>query len=377
MLPVVVAVAVYRIAETERRREMFIRLTAAAVASALFLALLYFWHLGTLAGATNGSAKQHLNASYAKTLAATSLFPRISYLARSITENPLHWVLLLLGASGVMSSYKLGRARALLILAFLLPLFSVAIYRNAFPYYYAFMLAPGAVLWAAAAGRAELRKYVWLAAVVLLGFTFVHHQRALSTAANDQERTVAMVHAMFSQPVSYIDRCSMIASFPQAGLFMSSWWIENYAEVGRPIMREILANAQPVFVIANSPLLIRALQGERAPGNGAQLMYEDQAALQSNYVHQWGPIWIAGKALPVTANAREEEFLISGDYRLESRDPVVIDGVPHSPGMRLAIGRGVHRFASPSGPQFITLRWVEAGRPPSATSPYELGFGRF
>jgi len=376
ILPLVVAVAVWRLADRERRRETFIRLLAAAITSVVFLGLLYAWHVSTLAGATSVEAQQGLAASYSKTLGDMPFFPRRPYFLRSVTENPAHWLLLLLGIAAVGGGFRKTRARTLALLAFLLPLLSVAFYRNAFPYFYGVILAPAAIFFSAAASRPELRKILGPVALLLAAGGALHHQQALSDSAKDQERTIEAVHAMFPKPVAYIDRCSMIATFPQVGMFLSTWWMENYVVAGKPVVRDMLVRKQPVFVIADSPFLFAALEGQPAAEMRGGFLEEDRRALRSNYVHHWGTVWVAGKIIEATPAGSEVEFLIGGPYSVESSQPVQIDGRWISHGQTLRIEPGKHRIAAARA-QRVLFRW-EAGLPrQNANVPTELGFGRF
>ena len=375
-LPLVVAIGLCRLVESADRRQAFLRLGLAGASSILFLFLLYAWHVSTLAPASAAEAQAHLSESYRATLAETPFFPRLGYFLRSTVENPVHWLALLLGISAVAANGRRnGRTRTLLLLSFLLPLGALLFYRNAFPYFYAFMLAPAAVLFAAAASRPELERHVWAPALVMGGAALFHHQGSLSAANVSQRQAVEAVHAMFPQPVPYLDRCSMIGSFPQSGIFLSTWWIENYLAAGRPLVRDLLVRTQPVFVIANSPVLAAALEARSpAPGDG-RLLDADGTVLRSNYVHHWGPIWVAGKTLHAGPAPAPTEFLIAGNYRFEGRAPLLIDGRAVAPGNVARLGRGVHAIASPSGRQNVVLRW--AVDRPDGRAPRQLGFGRF
>ena len=376
-LPLFVAIALYRLATSDDRRDAFVKLAAAAGSALLSLALLYAWHVSTLARTPSGAAAAGLSSSYAKALRDIPFFPRLGYFLRAFEENPLHWLLLLLGISAVIGSLRTNRARSLLLLSFLLPLLSILFYRNAFTYYYAFVMAPAAVLFAAAAARDELKPLVGLGAVLLAGGAVYHHQRALSPDAADQRRTVEAVHAMFPRPVAYIDRCSIIASFPQAGLFMSTWWFENYIAARRPVMRDLLISKHPVFVVVDSPLLSDALEGDSRSAAGAGLMPADRETLRSNYVHQWGPIWIAGKQLALARAEQQAEFLIPGGYVLEAAAPILFDAHAIVPGEIVQISAGEHMTAAQSGVQRITFRWAAARPVREKDAPRELGFGRF
>lgn len=376
-LPLILAAGLYRLSPVDGRRETFLRLLLGAATALLSLALLYGWHVSTLAGATNGVAQDHLASSYSKTVGNSSFLPGIAWLRRALVENPLHWIILIFGIAGAAANFRADKARGLMLLAFLLPLLTISFYRNAFPYFYAFIMAPASILFAAALGRREVRKYVLHIALVWVGSAIVHHQQALSEDAEQQQQTVQLVHRLFPQPVPYIDRCSMIGSFPQSGVFLSTWWLENYRDVGKPIMRDLLRQTQPLFIIANSPRLREALEGDTSVRSRLSLFQEDRELLRSNYIHYSGPIWIAGKRVLASGSSVDTEFMIAGEYVVESGGAVSFDGRSYESGEKLEVARGVHRVGSAGTPQYVTFRWasVPAIDQPAASS--ELTFGRF
>jgi hypothetical protein len=177
--------------------------------------------------------------------------------------------------------------------------------------------------------------------------------------------------------VAYIDRCSTISSFPQAGIFLSSWWLENYVAAGRPVLREMIARNEPVFVLVNSPVLTEAFGLRPKVRVKWSLLPEDRDALRSNYVHYWGPLWIAGKWLTASAQARATEVLIPGAYVVQSERPVTIDRQTVFPHQSVVLRKGRHLVASPDGPQRVLLRWGSQLPRLEASAPRELEFGRF
>ena len=376
-LPLVLAVATYRLAKAPQRRAMFLRLLFGAISSFLFLAILYWWHLSSLAIPSDDGPQQHLAASYTKMIANTPWLPSWKWFRRALFENPLHWIVLLIGIWAAAASYRRGGARALVLLAFLLPLLTITFYRNAFPYFYGFALAPAAIVFAAATNIRAVRNLILLVVFVLTAFTFVHHRNALSEDAKEQRRAVQLVHYLFPKPVPYLDRCSMIGSYPQSGTFLGTWWLENYVAAGQPVMRDVLLRSQPVFAIANSPQLKKALDGWSETKERLWLLEQDDEVLRSNYVHYSGPVWVAGKRLQISGNPTETEFLIGGEYVVESDGPIDFDGHTVSPGERLTIQPGVHRISGANGSQQILFRWAAIPALGSTSPPSELKFGRF
>jgi hypothetical protein len=186
------------------------------------------------------------------------LFPTSRYLILSAFDNLFIW-LLLVDAAGILvyRMWRLDRLpETLLLAALLLPLTTLAYYRNAFPYFYLFIMPPALVvcglrvetlLTRMKSGSSTAR--LLLAAVtagVVLNFG-TNFPRVTEDQVTTQRRIVDAVHEMFPEPVPYIDRNSMIASFPHVGFFMSTWGMESYHGAGRPIFEHLLRTAAPKF----------------------------------------------------------------------------------------------------------------------------------
>ena len=109
-----------------------------------------------------------------------------------------------------------------------------------------------------------------------------------------------------------------------------------------------------------------------------ELFPKDTAALESSYIHHWGPIYVAGKRfdLAQTASPRTFEILLGGAYRLESERPVRIDGRTYEPGESVFLPVGPHMISADPDAEELTLRWAAAGPAPERPAPTEpLFFG--
>jgi hypothetical protein len=192
----------------------------------------------------------------------------------------------------------------------------------------------------------------------------------------DTQRSVlGAVHEIFPEAVPYIDRCSMVASFPKAGFFMSTWGIETYRKKGAPDFSQLIEEQRPVFVLANSATLRAALNGAPRKPKRA-LLPRDEAVLRANYIPHWGPIWVAGKRFTELPNSGFE-MLIPAAYTVEATGSVVIDGKPIGPGGVMFLQAGHHEMDAPAGSFPVTLRWGEHLRMPSAAAPKETVFHGF
>lgn len=386
-LPVFAVLLLALALERGPRRAVSAGLTFALALAALF-AVLYALHDRSLAPPPELAAAAYVERAGAKTIMWDTLVPRLPYLVGALGRDPVLFVLLLFGLVGAFGRLLRGPARAgaLRLLALALPLGSIAVYRNAFPYFYVFALPPAMALVALAAerlradhaaGRVPLRPALaWAALAVALllpfGATLADHARLLPDRTLAQRAVLAEVHRIFPEPVTYIDRNGMVASFPKVGLFMSTWGMEGYRAAGRPVMARILREARPPLLVANHPALY--LADPEVPARIPEtyrLLPADYTALRANFLHHWGPLYVAGKAfdLGLAGAARDFEILVAGVYRLEAAGPVILDGVPLRPGETVALAAGRHEIAA-SGPALrAVLRWAAVPAPPAAPPP--------
>ena len=351
----------------QRVAEFFIFGVSALMA---FLAI-YLMHRYSLDAAKSYSAMNTVGKSTDKVILFDHLFPRREYIDSTLSHDSLIWFLLLAGFGAAIGTTLIQKRhrRGMGLVGMGLPLLTLAFYRNAFPYYYVFALAAPAVLVAGVIALAEKRlgntkiwyfRIVFVVLVILLSISLVGRY-----ASNNVDRTISQrqlidsVHRMFPQPVPYIDRSSMIPSFRKVGFFMSTWGIENYRESGHPIMRDLLVEQRPVFLIANVHSLM--LNHPYRIGRHSLIM-EDFDVLRNNFIPHWGIIWIAGKKLDLVMGGAEYQFeiLLPGTYTVEGQASVVIDGIERVPGASIELGTGYHTALSHQASRSITLRWGTA-----------------
>lgn len=352
-----------------RRRARFLHLAVLGSATAVSVIALSLLHRSSLAASpTFGRALTGLGRAGQKVLGG-EFFPRKWYLIRSLLENPLVWLLILGGLgivlAGLFSRRPARRRTAVVLLALAVPMFTIALYRNAFPYFYVFALAPASLLVAQAfdqlgslraSGRLR-RALLWIVAigVFVTGLrNFREHRWPMQAA---QRQVIATVHEMFPEPVPYIDRCSMISSFPKVGFFFSSWGMENYrAGLTRPLT-EVVRDHHPPFLLANTPTLNLQYSDEFAMRLPYALTREDWRTLRKTYIHHWGIIFVAGKRLDFpAAEPVSFEILVPGIYTLEADMAIRLDGERLLPGETIGLEVGLHTAWS-ENPTYALLRW--------------------
>lgn len=376
--PALLAMAAWRLHRAEGPKDLLVRLGLGAAGAAMLFALFYFVHLSLLPSASTAVAQGMMTSAYDKTLLSAGLLPRLDTLLRGAMLAPVQTILLIAG--GIAAMLALGdrrdRPRLSTMLVAASPLMTFLFYRNAFPYFVGFIFPAAMLLAGYAAERLAARKALLAALqIAMIGSAGVQYGKVLDQSREAQEEIVAAVHAIFPQPIAYIDRSSMIASFSKQGFFMSTWGLEDYRARGVPIFAEILRTSAPPLLIANSPALQSALGGDPSAPS-LSLLPEDAAVLRDNYIHHWGALWVAGKNLRLGPQPTPFEIAIPGTYTVEADAPVRIDRRRQIPGSSIELGRGTHQGYA-EGPVDLRLRWGDNLRRPAhapSTDPIFRGF---
>lgn len=303
-----------------------------AVSAGISAALLLVLHWTTMSSLPTESVADFGTRTAAKTLGSPVWFPRIDYLRMYIKWQPLPWLLIAVGTMMALARRRFDLA------ALALALLPIAIYRNAFPYYYVMMLAPASVLAGFAVQEASslVRKYSSeflgssLVAVIWLGLLYQGLAYAGRFRFDDQvnqRRLVSAVHQVFREPVNYIDRCGMISSFRKVNFFMSTWGMDGYRERNQPFMPAAIRDSRPAFVLVNSGNL-----NPDRPSSGG-LLEEDYVLIDRFYPKYWGPLRVAGASAKLSGGLPTKlQVPFPGQYRLDADGPVVVDGVPRRQG---------------------------------------------
>jgi hypothetical protein len=370
-------VAALPLLETSGRRRALERFIVFAVSGVVFSAVFFALHVLTLTEA-GGAAEATLSKATDRLINLDKPFPKTSYLIASLRWETFRWVLLLaglviLGGELLHRRETTERIRRLQVLSLALPLATLYFYRNTYAYYYVTIL-PGGCLVAGYVWRLieNVRARPILVAVLafMTAFPVVRSTWRWYTHNNHDETVVQRdiieaVHEIFPEPVGYIDRCGMIASFSKVGPFMSTWGMGDYRRRGADIMAQLLRERQPKFVLANSPALDLSRPLRQVPA-GYRWRAGDLQLLQESFVHHWGPIWVAGKALEAkSAEPLSFELLIAGLYTVEANGPVEIDGALRQPGDVIELAQGRHTFRAPNeSARRVILRWGASLRRP-------------
>ena len=391
-MPIFAAFMLIQLAQPEHRSRQIKQWFLTFVTAGVGFVALYGLHLWLAGSASSGSASVTLSHAYEKTILTGDFFPRWEFFQRTLIGDFVVWSAIIIGfilALRQLRNPDLSRRQTgLYLLALSLPIFTLLFYRNAFPYYYVFLMAPVSLLagaaWEALPWRQnqdQARKIARVCLVMLFAASAIHGV-GKSTGFNlyPQRQMLSVIHQIFPTPVPYIDRSSMVSSFPKTGIFMSSWGIENYHDAGVPLLKAAIEEKQPQFLLAN----IEALDVHR-PHNNSQahsariLLREDYEALMANYLPHWGPLYLPGKRFKLESSNRAQTFEIKipGVYTVNGPHTVWINGRPIRSGQTIKLSRGTHHIRSDNAPATVTLSWGTQPFRPSQHAPTEPLFSGF
>jgi len=363
---------------------------AFALPFALAVAAGYMLHAASLAETVPASATGFLRGAASKVFLKDGLFPRWADLLMIVAYNPIFWFMTIHGAAiawrAARRSAKMVGREAWLPLILALPLLTPFFYRNAFAYYYVFILPPASILIGLsfeafrrrasdpADRRAALFSPILIALQCVIFAAGVF--RLLPDQIEPQRATLAAVHEVFPDPVPYIDGYGVVASFQGHGFFMSSWGMDEYHAAGRPVYPELVARAQPPLLLADSPSLYAALIPGVTVAERRVLLPEDISFLKENYVQHWGMLFVAGKRieLPAPSDPAPFDIAVAGAYRLEAAAAVTIDGKKLEPGEVVTLTPGRHSLEAGAATGEMTLRWAAALPPPPGEPPNLMAF---
>ena len=388
--PTLAAIGLIMLVYSEQRTETLKRLVLFVAAFLLAVLCLFGLHWLLSGSGTPGNqvGTHSLTESWSQLAYAMfvmdGLFPRLTYIIRGVTENPIHWLLILAGAT--IAVYQVlfvwqRRKQAAIVLAMSLPLLSVVFYRNSFPYFYVYALPP-AILLCGIALNSMARRWMdekgnandlALGIPILCGvattslFLYFHEE-----GITKQRQVNEVIHEIFPEPVHYIGAHGMISSFPKVGPFMSTLGMIRYHAEKEPVFANAIQKHEPKFLLVNHMAFYSPDDATADDLRQVTLLPEDKDAIHNNYIHHWGPIYVAGKLFDTAeqGNVIEFEIVIEGPYGVESESPVEINGLGYDPGDVVTLARGTYVMKAPDTER-AGLRWGGNLPQPEYMAPME------
>jgi hypothetical protein len=262
------------------------------------------------------------------------------YIALGLARDPFVLALLILGPVALARSRRPIPEKIALFSFFafgLTPLY----YINTAPYFFVFLLPP--VLIASSDAITWLRKRFSAAKLAMVLVILVAPTIAtepLGTLSKQRQLRDITV-ATFGEDVRYFDFPGFLGTNGKANTFISPLVVWIHQRSGLLMIRPIMEKETVPLVMNNHYLLKSALE----TNNPDFLDAQDLAALRANYIHFWGPLWIAGRNVPADGGEVIFQNLVPGPYTVRD-SAVTIDGARYSPGEVIDLDRGIHRIAS-------------------------------
>jgi hypothetical protein len=255
------------------------------------------------------------------------------------------------------------KADAMLALSgFLAPVAVLLFYRNTFPYFFVFLLAPVAVAIAPALGLVRGRYGNALLSVALAAMPLALAIMEPRDVIGRQQALIDYVHQEFPKRTGYLDYSGIIADYPRILEYLTSGnGIRLYHEQGEAIVGREIDRGNVPFIIANNDVILAALVGRPVPNT---FLPADLAAMRGNYVRQWGVLWREGTQVPAGTGPFEFHLRRAGIFALAG-DTLTIDGVAVANGTSITLSEGRHLVSGRRKAPSILWR----GDRPPATPP--------
>jgi len=322
--------------ETPKKRQFLGRLVVLAIVTLLSFAAVYLLHTSGLAEAPQRLRNPSSVSFYLRWL--TTDLPFAGYIGREVTFAPLFFLCVALVPFAWKKAGLNADAKPALA-GFVAPLAVLLFYRNTFPYFFVFILAPVAIAIAPVLGLVRKRYGNAFLAVLLSAIPLAMTVLEPRYVIGRQRALIDYVHREFPGKTGYLDYSAMIADYPRVIDYLTSGnGIRLYHETGDPVVGREIDRGNVPFIIANQGLILAALQGQPVPDT---FLPTDLAAITGNYVQQWGVLWREGKQIPAGTGAYEFQLRRGGNFVLDG-GALTIDGVARAQGARIRLNEGHH-----------------------------------
>lgn len=343
----------------DRQIARIARLAVLASGGAALFALALALHGAGLPSDTAEASAKGLG-SAGSVVFSEGLFPQGRYLIAQIGMGAPFALL----AALAIPAWRRGDAtpRSLVLLAGLYGmLLSLAVYRNAYPYFYVFLLPPVAVALAPLMQSVVARKAAPIYALLFVANAAILFAMDPAEPLPNQRIVQEGVREVLPEPVTYIDFSGHVSDYPRAVDFMTSGWgLKKYRERGVAEISE-KARREPIpLLIDNHWVLTAAITGQSAP---EELLPEDARFIRENYIPHWGPMFVAGKRIDPGQTAIRIE--IPGTYTVEDAE-LAMDGTTLDQGGTITLKRGEYDVATTAA---ATLRWGDRLPRPGLAPP--------
>lgn len=352
--------------QSKDKREALIYFATAALATILTFGVIYFWHKSNLAPLPERFADMSKFIDGGRRWILPASYPAFKHVVRQVGWGLVFFVGMLFALSAWKTS-KLSSPHRIALIGLAAPLLTLLFYRNTYPYFFVYLLAPVAVAVSASWGLL-VRRYgiapvlgaMCIAPVVLAAFT----PRDIIFR---QETVIDYLRSEYPQGTVYLARSNMLPDYPRVISHLATGpGLAGYHERQRPLVAEAFARGELSFILASSTSITNALQGVHGPWS---FLPEDVAVMTNHYVNHWGLVFLEGEQIESVTGEQEITIPRAGPYTLDGQ-AIILDEVRIEHGETVVLERGTHSISCVTDCDLRTVLWrgEKLPTPPPAIS---------
>jgi hypothetical protein len=361
--PCFAGIAWLRLSQAEDKRRALLWLAAIAPVAATAFAGLYLFHRAGLAPPPPSQE------------GGSFLRNGLQWLTDGLLRQPRHtliafltapvFVYALVKAPAAWRNGGASRDRTIAFVGLCLPLLVILFYRNVFPYFFVFILAPVAVALAPAVAELRKRHGTLLLLAALCTVPVIKFVAEPRDVIERQRAMIDYVHRQFPPGTVSLDYCGMVADYPRViDHLVSGIGLANYNKRGVPLVARAVENGSLAFVIENRRAISMGLAGK----TGAEgLLPADVASLHGNFVRAWGLIWLAGEEIPAGADQVAIDVPHLGAYTPDGN--LIVDGTGYRRGEIVELSEGRHIVTGERTRRTVLWRGERLPAAPPQTPP--------
>lgn len=326
--------------ESEDKRKTLMAFALAGLATIVTFTSIYLWHKSNLAPMPERFADTSKFIAGGRRWILPENFPALKHVLNQAGWAAL-FVVGMVTAPWAWKKTSLSGDKKIALIGLAAPLLTLLFYRNTYPYFFVYLLAPIAVAIAASWGVIARRygAHVLLTAICLapIAMTAMTSRDFLIR----QDAVIEYLRSEYPQGTGYLARSSMLPDYPRVLPHLATGpGMAGYNMRQRPVVAEAYARGDLPFILATAKLITMGLHGEEHPSG---FLPEDVAVMHDHYVQQWGPIFREGELLEPGESDQTITIARQGRYTLDGH-PVEIEGRRIAHGETVSLEAGLHRI---------------------------------
>lgn len=339
--------------ESEGKRRTLACFAAAALTAAFSFGAIYLWHTSNLAPVPEQFADTSKFVAGGRRWIFPEELTALTYV-RGQAALGLVFFLGILCAGCAWRSQELSTAQKIALVGLAAPLLTLLFYRNTFPYYFVYLLAPVVVAISASWGLLG-RRYGSYKVLTSLGIAPII--LAVMTPRDvlvRQEALIDYLHSEYPQGTGYLAQSSILPDYPRIISHLANGpGMVGYNQRKRPLIAEAFARGELPFILATGPLILSGLEGVEDPEG---FRPEDVAVMRDHYVQQWGPLYREGELIDPSEGKQDITIPRRGMYILDGNS-VTLDGSRIEHGETVLLNAGTHSIECKQDCDRKTVLW--------------------